>query len=132
MLGLVDPGSESPPETRTRLLLIRSGLPTPTTQINVYDDYGHFVARLDMGWQDWRVAVEFDGAQHWTDAAQRSKDINRLADLEACGWRIIRVSYDLLRNGPAVVVDRVLAALAAAGCPIERPLMPRFSRERVS
>jgi hypothetical protein len=69
----IDAGAESPQETRTRLVLIRGGLPPPTTQIDVYDEYGVFVARVDMGWEKWRVAVEYEGAQHWTDPDQRGK-----------------------------------------------------------
>ena len=116
-LQLMDPGSESPYETRTRLMLIEAGLPTPSTQIGVSHD-GIFVARLDMGWAEWKVAVEFDGAQHWTDPAQRTRDIDRWAELEALGWRIVRVSADLLRNRPRLVIARVLDALRAAGAPI--------------
>jgi Protein of unknown function (DUF559) len=115
---LADAGAESPQETRTRLLLVTAGLPTPRTQIEVYEKVGHFVARLDMGWPKWKVAVEFDGAQHWTDPTQRTRDIDRLAELEELSWRIVRVSSDMLRYRPCVVVARVLAALRAAGCPI--------------
>ncbi|WP_410874376.1 hypothetical protein [Nocardia sp. A7] len=58
VLGLVDPGAESPPESLTRLLLI---------------DY----------------------------------------------WSIIRVSADLLRNRPYIVIDRVVAALNARGAQLD-------------
>lgn len=111
---LMDAGSESPYETRTRLLVRGCGLPPPSTQIRVFDGR-RFVARLDMGWDQWLVAVEFDGAQHWTDPAQRTRDIDRLAELEALGWRVVRVSAHLLRNRPGVVIARVRAALRAAG-----------------
>lgn len=132
VLALMDAGAQSPQETRTRLVLVRAGLPLPATQITVFDECGHFVARVDMGWERWKVAVEFDGAHHWTDPAQRARDINRLAELEACGWRIVRVSSDLLRHAPGVVIDRVLAALTAAGCPVEWPPMPRLRSKNVS
>lgn len=114
-LGLADPGSESPQETRTRLALIAAGVPRPTTQIEVYDDHGCFVARLDMGWPSYRVAVEFDGAQHWTDPRQRSRDIDRLAELAALGWAIVRVSSEMLRHRPAIIVARVWTALRERG-----------------
>lgn len=117
VLDLMDAGSESPYETRTRLALVRAGLPRPTTQIVVKDGW-RYVARIDMGWQEYLVGVEFDGAQHWTDPAQRSKDIDRLAHLEALGWRIIRVSAELLHNRPWVVIARVREALRAAGAPV--------------
>lgn len=111
VLSLVDGGVESPYETKTRLTLIGAGLLRPQTQIEVFDA-GVVMARIDMGWKEWKVGVEFDGAQHWTDPAQRTRDIDRLAELEARGWIIIRVSADLLRNRPGVVVARVGHALA--------------------
>lgn len=117
VLHLMDAGAESPYETRTRLVLLDAGLPRPTTQI-VVSRAGWFVARLDMGWERWLVGVEFDGAQHWTDPRQRTKDIDRLAELDALGWRIVRVSATMLRQRPQVVVQRVVGALRAAGAPV--------------
>jgi hypothetical protein len=116
-LPLVDGGAESPQETRTRLVLVGAGLPVPRTQIPVFDEFGCLLARIDMGWEDWLVGVEYDGAQHWTDPAQRTRDIDRLAELQANGWTIVRVSSDMLRHRPGTVVARVTAALHAAGWP---------------
>jgi hypothetical protein len=129
-VALSDPGAESPQETRTRLTLVAAGLPTPRTQIEVFDN-GYFVARLDMGYDDWLVAVEFDGAQHWTDAGQRTRDIDRHAELEALGWRIVRVSGEMLRCRPDTVVSRTRSALIAAGWPrtAERGVMTRTRAE---
>lgn len=73
-----------------------------------------------MGWKTWKVDVEYDGDQHWTDPRQRSRDIDRQADLEAFGWRIVRVSADILREGPATIAVRVWQALQAAGASIRR------------
>ncbi|WP_405134619.1 endonuclease domain-containing protein [Nocardia sp. NBC_01388] len=115
VIRFVDSGAESPPESLTRLLLVDDGLPCPTTQLVVRDHTGQFVARVDMGWDDWRVAVEYDGAHHWTDPAQRAEDINRLAALESLGWRVVRVSATLLHCRPYLVTDRVRAALHAQG-----------------
>ncbi len=113
VLGLMDGGSESPPETRTRLLLVRSGLPRPETQIVVLNRFGYPFARIDMGYREQKVGVEYDGAQHWTDPARRTADIDRYAELAELGWVIIRVSSDLLNYRPEVVVARVRAALEA-------------------
>ena len=117
VIELMDGGAESPQESRTRLLLVRSGLGKPETQIVVHDRFDYPFARIDMGWAEWKVGVEFDGAQHWTDPAQRTADIDRYAELAARGWIIIRVSSELLRYRPAVVVARICDALRAAGCP---------------
>jgi very-short-patch-repair endonuclease len=89
------------------------------TQIRVVDRFGRPFARLDMGWEEWKVAVEYDGAHHWLDPKQRSWDIDRWAELAARGWTVIRVSSDLLRYRPDVVVARVIDALRQAGWPGE-------------
>lgn len=114
---LMDGGAESPQETRVRLLLFAAGLPKPETQIVVVDECGSFVGRVDMGWEEWKVAVEYDGPQHWTDPSQHAKDVDRLHELAAQGWLIIRVSRDLLRYRPHVVLARVRDAMRAAGWP---------------
>lgn len=131
-LVLMDGGAESPQETRTRLLLVRRGIPMPQTQIGVVDEWGHVFARIDMGWEEWKVGVEYDGAQHWLDPAQRTWDIDRWAELAAKGWVIIRVSNDLLRYRPDVVVARVAEALRRAGWRGEIRLDTRQTRKTAS
>ncbi len=111
-------------------MLVWSGLRKPETQIAVHDRFGYPFARIDMGWSEWKVGVKFHGsAQHWTDPAQRTADIDRYAELAARGWIIIRVSSELLRYRPAVVVARICDALRAAGCPwvAECEVNARFS-----
>jgi hypothetical protein len=116
-LDLVDGGAESPYETRTRLLLIRAGFPRPTTQIRVFDEYGAVVARIDMGWEEWLVGVDFEGAHHWSNPKQRSRDVLRYADLPNLGWNDIRLTSGILHNSPKAFLDRVGAALISRGCP---------------
>jgi very-short-patch-repair endonuclease len=112
-LELVDGGAESPQESRLRLLIIAGGLPRPETQIEFRDLH----IRVDMGWREWKVAVEYDGVQHWTDRRQRSWDIDRIALLEDAGWTVIRVSAEMMSR-PHAIVERVRAKLRANGCPI--------------
>jgi very-short-patch-repair endonuclease len=109
-LDLVDGGAESPRETELRLLLVRSGVPRPVTQIKV----GR--RRIDMGWPEFKVGVEYDGAQHWTNPDDHADDIERLEFLAANGWLIVRVSGRPLRRQRDVVVRRVCDALARRGC----------------
>lgn len=110
---LVDAGAESPQESLLRLILIGGGLPRPECQIR----FPELRVRVDMGWRQWKVAVEYDGVQHWSDAKQRAWDIERLVLLEAAGWVVVRVSAQML-NRPDVVVARVRDKLRAAGCPV--------------
>lgn len=114
VLDLVDPGAESPQETRVRLLVVRSGLPRPVTQIPVRDEWGRVVRRIDMGWPRRLVGVEYDGEQHWSDPVHYEADIDRLEFLAAAGWTIVRVSARHLRYEPDAVIARVRHALKRA------------------
>jgi very-short-patch-repair endonuclease len=88
------------------------------TQIDVFNRFGDHVHRIDMGWPQWKVGVEYDGEQHWTNPTIRAKDIDQQAELEALGWRIIRVSAEMLRYRPHTIVERTRAALRTAGAPV--------------
>jgi hypothetical protein len=131
VLELMDGGAESPQETRTRLVLVDAGLPKPQTQIVVPGDFGERRhARIDMGYKEFKVGVEYEGAQHWTDPRVRANDIDRYAELAALGWLIIRVGADLLDRRPWVIVARACAALRAAGA--EWPVIARVLGDRVA
>jgi hypothetical protein len=111
-LPLVDPGAASPKETWLRLLLIDAGLPVPTTQIPVNENW-RLVGVLDMGWEKYKVAAEYDGDQHRTDRRQYVRDQRRLRKLAELGWIVIRV---IAEDMPEHVVRRVRAALLRRGC----------------
>lgn len=112
-LALVDAGAESPRETWLRLLLIRAGFPKPQTQIPVYDEYGQLVAELDMGWEEIKLAVEYEGDHHRTDRRQFNKDITRHEVLRDLTWTVIRVTAEDTEGG---IVARVHAAWERRTC----------------
>lgn len=116
-LDLVDGGAESPYESLTRLLFARAGFPRPETQIPVVDDYGVVVAVIDMGWREYLVGVDFEGAHHWTDPRQRRWDAERYTLLPELGWTDFRVTASMVHTAPRVLLNRVGAALIARGCP---------------
>lgn len=108
-LALVDSGAQSPKETWLRMLLIEAGFPRPQTQIPVTAPNG---ARyyLDMGWEELRVAVEYDGEQHRTDSRQYRGDVMRAEIIDGLGWRRIRVLAGHHR-------DDIVRRVAQAGVP---------------
>ncbi|MDV3127445.1 hypothetical protein M1247_21145 [Mycobacterium sp. 21AC1] len=116
VLELADDGAESPQETRLRLLLTSADMRPSHTQIDVFDHAQH-VGRLDMGWREWKVGVQYDGVQHWTDSRQRTRDIDQNAEYQDLGWRIVRVGADLLRYRQGTIIARTRDALRAAGAP---------------
>ncbi|MGA8332766.1 MAG: hypothetical protein WB777_26300 [Mycobacterium sp.] len=112
-LSLVDAGAESPRETWLRLLLVRAGFPTPQTQIPVYDEYGQLVAVLDMGWEDVKLAVEYEGDHHRMDRRQFNHDIRRAEAVAALGWAEVRVTSEDTEGG---VIARVTTAWDRRTC----------------
>lgn len=112
-LELADGGSQSRKETWLRLLLIRAGFPRPRTQITVCDEADEAFAYLDMGWEEVKVAVEYDGEQHRVNSWQYNWDRTRQEKIRARGWIDIRV---LSGDRPADIIKRVAAARASRGC----------------
>jgi hypothetical protein len=108
-LTLVDAGAESPRETWLRLLIIDAGYPRPQTQIPVYGEYGELVAVLDMGWEDVKIALEYEGDHHRVDRRQFNRDIARCEALHELGWITLRVTAEDTQGG---ILGRVAAAWA--------------------
>ena len=107
--ALADGLAESPQETRLRLLLRRSGLAAPVAQYRVRDG-DRVVARVDFGWPEQKVALEYDGLWHG-ESGQFAKDRRRLNHLTAAGWRVIFVTAADLHD-PESLLARIRAALA--------------------
>lgn len=107
-------GSESPEETRLRLLLTRAGLPEPDLNVELRDSTGAFIARLDLAYRKYRVAPEYDGRQHASDE-QFAKDADRWDAIRRQNWDHVRILSHHVRPDPRIAVDKVARALVAAG-----------------
>jgi hypothetical protein len=112
VLPLVDGGAASPQETRLRLLFIDAGFPRPTTQIPVVDGRGRLVRPVDMGWENFMVAAEYDGDQHRTNRKAYVKDMRALATLQRLGRIVIRV---IKEDRDEDIIDRAYRALVSRG-----------------
>lgn len=110
-LDEVRPGSHSPKETATRLVLARARLPEPELNAAVSLRSGR-VTRGDLVFRPWQVLVEYDGEQHATDLAQWRIDVDRLNDFVEDGWRVIRVTK---QTAPSELVARTERALRERG-----------------
>lgn len=91
-LSLVREGSESPGETRLRLLLSGAGLPAPTLNHVLRGSGGEFIARVDFAFPLHRVALEYEGDFHRVEQTIWQKDIHRQSRIEDLGWRVVRVT----------------------------------------
>jgi very-short-patch-repair endonuclease len=105
--ALMDLRSESIPESRTRVLLVKAGFDvTPQHEIR---SEGRFVARVDLALVELRIAIEYDGAWHAL-REQLSRDRTRLNALTRAGWIVVHVTAAMLAD-PQQVIAAVRAAV---------------------
>jgi hypothetical protein len=93
----------------------RHGLPEPTRQVARRDGRGR-QRWIDVMWDEWKVVVEIDGAQH-DEPLQRWDDMERDNDLSIDGYRTLRFPAWLVRRDPEYVARQILTALRKAGYP---------------
>jgi hypothetical protein len=90
VFGLADGRAQSPPESQLRVRLILAGLPTPVPQCPVTVAAG-LVVHVDLGWEEYRVAIEYDGQWH-AEPDQLHLDRRRLNRLQAAGWIVLHAT----------------------------------------
>ncbi len=112
-LALAEPATESPMETRLRLLLIDGGLPRPGAQFVVRDFHGDFVARLDLAYPNARLGIEYDGGGHREPAAWRD-DLRRQNRLRAAGWTLLRYTAWEVYHRAEATCRQVRSVVSAA------------------
>lgn len=105
----IRPGTDSPPETETRLVLVRHGLPEPVVGHTVFHE-GFFVGTPDLAYVAERIAIEYQGSGHWLDRDIFEDDITRRELFERAGWKIILVTRQRLSR-PALLAREVAAVL---------------------
>jgi hypothetical protein len=109
-LALMDAGSQSPQESRLRLDLIDAGFPRPRTQICVRD--GYRVAYIDMGWDEPKIGLDYEGKHHLDQRPTYVKDIGRYELIERQGWIDLRVVKE---QSKSFIISRVREAAARRG-----------------
>jgi hypothetical protein len=97
LVDLATGRSESPPESWLMWLVVDMGFPVPEANLPVRDVKGREMYRLDLGYEELRIAIEYNGyAAH---AGRDEADAARLRDLQRRGWIVIMVDVDDL-HGP--------------------------------
>lgn len=116
-LPLIRTRSESPRETKLRLVIVWAGLPEPESNFNIYDSEGRFLARADLAYPEYRTMIEFQGDHHRTDRGQWRRDIQRTGNVEDNGWQVLQFTDDDLAtlDAQARLVERIRLRLASRG-----------------
>ncbi|MFN2344650.1 MAG: hypothetical protein ABR616_02910 [Dermatophilaceae bacterium] len=86
----VRPRVWSPMETRSRLVLTRSGLPEPRLNTWVRGHDGELILRGDLVWQAERTVGEYQGAPH-EGLEARGVDAAKRGAAEAAQWRVVEI-----------------------------------------
>ncbi|UIJ33387.1 hypothetical protein [Allobranchiibius sp. GilTou73] len=113
-------GVDSPQESRLRMLLVLAGLPEPAINVVLRDPDGEVRRRLDLGYLEQQLAVEYDGRQHITSDEAWRADLRRREELGNDGWTIVVVTAHDLRHDPAGTIRRVKEAMTACGMRVPR------------
>jgi hypothetical protein len=92
VLPLSSDHADSAPESIIRYNIIKSGLPTPDVNVELFDERGRFLAMPDLSWSKYRVAIDYEGDHHRTDERQWDKDIHRVPRLQDAGWHHTRLA----------------------------------------
>jgi hypothetical protein len=114
VIELADPRAESSMETRLRVGLVRAGAPRPEVQFPVHDSHGATVARVDLAYPPARLAIEYDGANHF-DRRRWARDQDRDSALAEVGWETMHLRRDdvlEMMAQTALRVNRLLAIRA--------------------
>ena len=134
VLRLADPRLESVGEDRFSYLAYRQGLPKPIPQLEVYDERGELVARVDFAWPEHRVFLEFDGKVKYRTLRRPGETLDEFLIREkrreetVCqltGWTCITWA-DL--DTPALLAARIRRLLGARGT-VAHAVRPTFAPE---
>jgi hypothetical protein len=87
-----DGASESVGESRLRILLANEGLPAPRLQVEIRDQDGQLIGRVDFLLQEWLI-VEFDGALKYESTKDLMAEKWREDRLRELGYSFVRVGW---------------------------------------
>jgi hypothetical protein len=111
VVELVEPGVESPMESRLRMVLVLGGLPRPQVQVELHDAGGRFLGRPDLLYPRARLAIEYDGDNHRERLVTDNRRQNRL---QRAGYTLLRCTAPDVRGRAGAIVEDVRAQLRCA------------------
>ena len=121
---IADGRAESPGESVLRLRWLDTSLPRPDLQVEVREN-GLLRARLDLAVPDLRFAVEYDGWDWHSSAAQRAHDRQRRDWLRAHGWTVVVLTRREVFDQPHLAAQRIREACSR--CSPVAPVDPSAS-----
>ena len=124
---LVRDGVDSPPETRLRLLIVLAGLPEPKVNHVIYHADGAIRHRIELVYEEIRLAIEYDGRWH-DDEEQQAYDAARRQNLADEGWTFVIVRAEGLFETPVETLQGIVEAMRSLGADVADPDLSDFHR----
>jgi hypothetical protein len=109
-----DPRSESPMESWARCLIGDAGLPAPVPQLRVRTPNGRSKF-IDLGWEQWRVGVEYDGMGVHLGMEAETGDRRRHQVLRSLGWEVLVLTASDVMERPRPWLVRLRETLLERG-----------------
>lgn len=111
LIALAEHGPESPQESRMRWRCHEARLPRPTVQLPVLFSDGRARRWLDLGWEDVKVGLEYDGETGHATATQRRADRRRHNILQDDDWAMFYATDLDIYRGHRALMSKVDAAI---------------------
>lgn len=121
VVRLADGRLESVGEDRFSYLTYKQGLPRPEPQLEVFDEHGTLVARVDFAWPELGVFLEFDGREKYEKFRRDGETLDEFLMREkgrqelVClltGWTCLRIGWADLAH-PERLAARIRAVFAS-------------------
>jgi very-short-patch-repair endonuclease len=113
-IELAEPATESPMETRLRMLLVVARLPRPRAQVRLHDQHGCFLGRPDLYYPEHKLGLEYDGGAHRNNLVEDNRRQNRLLN---GGFRLLRFTAADIYQAPESVIKQVRRAMSNKSIP---------------
>lgn len=104
------PAGAAPTESLLETLFVQlargvAGLDDPVRQLEIFDERGLFVARVDLCWPELGLFIELDGLHHRDQPVHDAR--RETAIVAATGWLVGRFSWEEVRRHPVATRRRL-------------------------
>lgn len=113
LMAHADWRAESPMESEARLVFIDGGLPKPDLQYEIIDRCGD-LWRVDFAWPDAMVVAEYESMEWHASPESLKHDRIKTSRLQECGYTVVPIVVDDVRNRPFDLVVRIFNHLDCA------------------
>ena len=108
--------------------MVLAGLPEPRVNIPILDAEGNVRFRIDLGFEEVKLAIEYDG--RWHDAEeQREHDVwRRTVPSTEEEWTFVVVRAHELYEQPEQLIQRLVSEFQERGIPVPAVLCDDWRR----